>query len=326
VSGPRLDTLDRRILSIIQSAFPVIRRPFDELARRLGADAEEVLARVRRLRQAGVIRRLGAVFDSRALGYISTLAAARVPPARLRDVAQAVNRLPGVTHNYARDHAYNLWFTLTASSTGELRRRLEGLRRDTAVGEIYDLPAQRRYKIGMVLPVGGAVPPAPAGPPGRRPAPRKLDEPQKRLVRLVGGDVPLTAAPFDELAVQWGWPVERLMGQLAAWRSGGVIRRVGAVVAPRRVGFAASGMAVFAVGPEAIDRAGRRLAGRPEVTHCYRRPPMPDFPYELYAMIHGPGAEAVRSLGRRLADEAAAEAHNLLLSAIEFKKASMTYF
>ncbi|MEJ2670877.1 MAG: AsnC family transcriptional regulator, partial [Deltaproteobacteria bacterium] len=135
-----LDDLDRAILNEIQSHFPIASRPFAEVGKRVGASETEVLDRVAALTEAGIIRRLGANFTSRKLGYTSTLCAARVPPDRLDDFVAVVNRYPGVTHNYLRRHRYNVWFTLIAESEARLNQILEEISRAAGVPEILSLP------------------------------------------------------------------------------------------------------------------------------------------------------------------------------------------
>ena len=142
-----LDDLDRAILNEIQSHFPIDSRPYAEVGRRVGASEEEVLARVMAMAEAGIIRRLGANFTSRKLGYTSTLCAARVPPASLDHFVAVVNRYPGVTHNYLRRHRYNVWFTLIAESEERLNRILEEISQAAEVAEILSLPAQEVFKI-----------------------------------------------------------------------------------------------------------------------------------------------------------------------------------
>jgi siroheme decarboxylase len=142
-----LDGLDRAILNEIQSHFPIGSRPFAEVGERVGASEEEVLARVRAMADTGVIRRLGANFTSRKLGYTSTLCAARVPPESLDQFVSVVNRYPGVTHNYLRRHRYNVWFTLIAESEERLNQILEEISRASEVAEILSLPAQEVFKI-----------------------------------------------------------------------------------------------------------------------------------------------------------------------------------
>jgi len=142
-----LDHLDRAILNEIQSNFPIDSRPFAEVGRRVGASEEEVLARVTAMAEAGIIRRLGANFTSRKLGYTSTLCAARVEPESLDHFVAVVNRYPGVTHNYLRRHRYNVWFTLIAESAERLNRILEEISEAAEVAEILSLPAQEVFKI-----------------------------------------------------------------------------------------------------------------------------------------------------------------------------------
>ncbi|MHC4480867.1 MAG: siroheme decarboxylase subunit beta [Planctomycetota bacterium] len=321
-----MDEMDRRILSVIQTEMPVTERPYDALAARLGADAKEVYEGISRLRRWGLIRRLGPIFDSRRLGYASTLVAARVPPERLEEVAETVSALPGVTHNYRREHDYNLWFTLTAPSEQALERTLEDLRRDIGVSEVHSLPALAVYKIRVNFRLSDeeAEPDAaPAGPSG--PA-VELSEEQKELVRLLQEDLPPGPDPFAAVADQLGWPTERVVRQVRRWLEEGVIRRFGAVVRHRRLGFRANGMAVFRVSEERVDAVGRQLAGHAEVSHCYRRPSMPGWDYNLFAMVHGKSPEEVRDLVSRLAQELDAPDYQVLFSTTQYKKTSVNYF
>lgn len=148
-----LDDLDRAILNEIQSNFPLVPRPYAEMGKRVGAKEEEVLARVQALYEAGVIRRIGANFTSRKLGYTSTLCAARVPPEKLPRFAAVVNRYPGVTHNYLRKHRYNVWFTLIAESEAKLAEILQEIREATGVRDLLSLPAQEIFKIKVDFPM-----------------------------------------------------------------------------------------------------------------------------------------------------------------------------
>ena len=142
----QLDTTDRRLLDIIQTAFPLESRPFARLGAELDLSEAETLDRVRRLKKQGLIRRLGANFDSRKLGWRSTLCGAKVPEDRLEDFTAEVNRLPGVTHNYLRRHTYNVWFTLIAPSESDIAATLQGLAERTGITAL-NLPAQKVYKL-----------------------------------------------------------------------------------------------------------------------------------------------------------------------------------
>lgn len=141
-----LDGPDRQILDIIQSSFPLTSRPYDAIGEELGMSGEEVYARVRKMRKAGVIRRLGANFQSGKIGFKSTLCAAKVPEEAKADFVERVNSLPNVTHNYERDHQYNVWFTLICESREKEAEILANLREATGI-KILSLPASRFYKI-----------------------------------------------------------------------------------------------------------------------------------------------------------------------------------
>ena len=368
-----MDDLDKRILTAIQSDLPVAERPFDAVAARLGVGAGEVVERVGRLLAGGVIRRLGPVFDSRRLGYVSTLVAAKVPADRLEEVAETVNRLPGVTHNYARGGAYNLWFTLTERSQAALDRTLERLRGETGIADIHSLPALAVYKIRVHFDLTGhgsahgqkrggsgdpprntrdltgdgsahgqkrggsgdpprkrrgAPGPAPGPAPGAEPSaePAALSEPQKQFIRLIQDGLPPEREPFAAIAERLAWPVAQVVEQVREWLDAGVIRRFGAVVRHRELGYRANGMAVFCSPPETIDAAGQSLAADPAVSHCYRRPALPDFPYTLFAMTHGRSEDGVRRTVAHLADAAGLTDYDVLFSVREFKKDSMRYF
>lgn len=142
-----MDVIDKQLLNIIQADFPVAPHPYRFLAERLGISEDEALSRVRTLVESGVIRRLGASFDTRKLGHISMLVAARVPVERLQDVAEIVNSFQQVTHNYGRDHEYDLWFTLICRDADEMARVLEMIKARTGISDMHMLPAERMFKI-----------------------------------------------------------------------------------------------------------------------------------------------------------------------------------
>lgn len=142
-----LDNLDRQLLNLIQSKLPLTPEPYKELARALGSTEEEVIRRLKKFIEAGIIRRLGAIFDSRRVGYTGTLCALKVPPEKVAEVAEIVNSFPGVTHNYLRDHPYNMWFTILAESPEELNSTIEKIKQLTGIEDLLNLPAERVFKI-----------------------------------------------------------------------------------------------------------------------------------------------------------------------------------
>ncbi|MFZ5591758.1 MAG: AsnC family transcriptional regulator [Bacillota bacterium] len=145
--GVEMDDLDRQLLDLIQSDFPRVSRPYLALAQQLGTTEEEVLKRLARMVEKGIIRRLGGIFDSRRLGYTGTLCALHVPEERIEEVARVINSYPGVTHNYLREHRLNMWFTLLAPGTEHLERIIAEIKAQTGIAEIHSLPAEKIFKI-----------------------------------------------------------------------------------------------------------------------------------------------------------------------------------
>jgi DNA-binding Lrp family transcriptional regulator len=142
-----MDDIDRKILNLLQTDFPIEEEPFKKIGERVGIEEDEVLQRIKALQDEKIIRRIGAVFDLRKLGFVSSLCAARVPEERIADFVGIVNAYPGVTHNYRRSHEYNIWFTFIAPSEEELQRSIEEIRRRTGIDDILSLRATRTFKI-----------------------------------------------------------------------------------------------------------------------------------------------------------------------------------
>ena len=143
----KIDDIDRAILNRIQSDFPLTPRPYKTIGQQLDLSENEVIKRVRRLKDTGVIRRIGGNFTPHALGFVSTLCAAKVPPDKIIHFADVVNRYPGVTHNYRRDNSFNVWFTFIAPSMDEIEANLKQIAVDTGVTDILNLPATKMFKI-----------------------------------------------------------------------------------------------------------------------------------------------------------------------------------
>ncbi|RLB84821.1 MAG: Lrp/AsnC family transcriptional regulator [Deltaproteobacteria bacterium] len=144
---PPIDDMDRAILNLIQSDFPITQRPYLAIAQRLGFSENDVIKRLDRLKKKGIIRRIGGNFVPEKLGFVSTLCAAKVPEDKIESFAKAVNRYSGVTHNYQRDNKYNVWFTFIAPSMKKIEGNLENISRQTGIKEIINLPATKVFKI-----------------------------------------------------------------------------------------------------------------------------------------------------------------------------------
>ena len=329
----------------LQRGIPLCARPFAEVGARTGLSEEAVLALIGRLRERGDMRRFGAVFDARRLGYRSALCAVRVPTERLAQTAAAVAEAPGVTHAYERGWPEalpadspggpagrcwpNLWFTLAAPAE-TFASEMERLRAACLPDSLLELPAVRRFKIDVVFDVRTRErderveprPPRPVADASSVP----LDTEQRAWIRRLDGDLPVCARFFEAQAAALGVREETLLARLSTWQETGVIRRIGLLLRHRELGFRANGMCCWETAPEEVREKGRLLAAAPEVTHCYERPPAAAFPFRLYAMIHTRSWQETQRLFERLAAETALPGGQLLLSLTEFKKTSMQFF
>ncbi|NLJ72110.1 MAG: Lrp/AsnC family transcriptional regulator [Syntrophomonadaceae bacterium] len=148
-----MDDLDKRILDILQQEYPLSINPYNDIAIEVGITELEVINRIRKLKENGIIRRIGAVIDAKSMGFHSTLCASIVKNDRIEEVAKIINARTEVTHNYIRNHKYNLWFTLTASSPEKINGIIAQLE-DLAQIKVYSMPAKRLYKIRVALEMG----------------------------------------------------------------------------------------------------------------------------------------------------------------------------
>ena len=329
-----LDAIDRDLLEVLQSNFPLTVRPFDELARALGLDKEEVLARVRRLKQENVIRQISAIFDTRRLGYQSTLVAFHVPEGSLEHVAAQVSAHPGVSHNYARPHHYNLWFTLAVPPGIEAIDEIARLAEGADVSDWLNLPATRMFKLRTHFKLGEGASPSPHNTPRSGEQKRKVSPSVRAFtpadipfVRALQQDLPIVAYPFVEAAGQLNLSQEDLLAKARELNEAGIMRRFGAVLRHRRVGYGANGMACWVVPEAEVEAAGLRAAAFPEVSHCYQRPAYPPrWPYALFTMVHGQTKEQVETVVAQIAHQTGLNEYEVLYSTREFKKERVRYF
>lgn len=317
-----MDGTDRRLLDVLQESLPLVPRPFAALGQGLGLSEEEVLSRTRRLKQEGIIRQIGPIFSSRRLGYESTLAAFHVPAGRLERVAAQISLHPGVSHNYARNHHYNLWFTLTLPLDQDVGDEIARLAAEAGVEDALNLPSLRRFKLGVHFRMSGEQNRGPANePPPQRQEPAQLTTFERDAIRVLQGDLPLVARPFEEAAARLRTSEEALLETARDLDRRGIIRRFSAVLRHRRAGFAANGMACWVVPEGRIGAAGQTAAAHEAVTHCYQRPAYPPrWPYTLFTMVHGRTRGEVESIVEDIHRKIGPVEHTILYSEREFKK------
>lgn len=334
LSGPmRFDPRTAAILDRLQEHLPLVPRPFRSVAEELGLSERDILDCLAEQRRAGVVRQVSAIFDTRALGYQSSLVAARYPADRLDAAAAVINRHPGVSHNYRRDHEFNLWYTIAVPPARPLEADVEELHRASGAISSRLLPTIRTYKIGVRFALGKAHGTSAGASPrghghGRKDAgPVPLTQTDIQAIRALQDDLEAVERPFDAPARQRGFSsAEDLLVAGEALRASGAMRRLSAVLHHRQAGFNANGMVAWRATPEECDVAGPVMAANPGVSHCYQRPAYPDWPYTLFTMIHGQSRDEVQETIEQLREASDLSDYRTIYSTHEYKKVRVRYF
>lgn len=325
----KFDDTDARILDIIQQSFPLVSRPFADIASRLKMDESDVLERVRGLKKSGVLRQLSAIFDTRRLGYKSSLVAMRVKPQMIDHVASVINCHPGVSHNYEREGTYNLWFTIAVPPGSNLKSELDRFSVIDGIEKVRMLPTIKLFKIGVKLEIVESDKKKVAPSEQKRKVPQDAFEPteyDKEFIRQTQKDLELTEQPFKIPAQSLGMTEDRLFAELERYQNIGVMRRFAAILRHRDAGFSANGMIVWKVPESRIEQVGEKLGAFPQVSHCYQRPTYDDWPYNVFSMIHSRTREDADSVIKQIQSQIGVDEYRVLFSLREFKKTRVEYF
>jgi DNA-binding Lrp family transcriptional regulator len=331
-SAVPLDELDRKLLNLLQGSFPIAARPYAHVAQLAELSEEEVLGRTKRLLDERIIREITPIFDTRVLGYSSMLVAARVDSENPWRAAKIINSHPGVSHNYLRDHDFNLWFTIATEPDSPLglEGTLEVLERLTGAESVRQLPTLRLFKIRMDLEMEkGTETLAAAAAEAldyEEPEAIELSELDYAVIRATQGPMEVTPEPFDAAATELGITQDALFEHLESMRERRALRRVAAILFHRRAGFSANGMGVWRVPEERILELGPRMASFRGISHCYQRPTYADWPYSVFTMAHGRSKEECDAILDSIAEDTGIEDRRTLYSSTEFKKVRLRYF
>jgi DNA-binding Lrp family transcriptional regulator len=324
-----LDNIDKQILNDIQWTFPLVERPFLELAKEYQISEEQVIERIKKLKDIGIIRQISAIFDTRKLGYKSALVAFAVEKNKIDDVANEINKHPGVSHNYERNHEYNLWFTLAVPPYGDMKVDLEKMALLDGVLKYRVLPTLKMYKIGVKLDMVNDDP--------EKPNPsedvknletkaEKISELDREYIRQLQKDIEIVKEPFKIITENLGISSIDLFNKIKEYEKIGIMRRFAAILRHRQAGFTANGMIVWKIPEEKVDEKGLKIASFPQVSHCYRRPVYPDWEFNLFSMIHARTIEAAEKIAKEISSVIGIDNYKILFSSREFKKERVKYF
>jgi DNA-binding Lrp family transcriptional regulator len=327
-----LDEMTARVLNELQDHYPLVARPYREVGARLDISEEETLDRLREARAAGVVRQVCAIYDTKALGYSSALVAMHVAPERLDRAAAIINAHPGVSHNYRRNHEFNMWFTVAMPPGYDLDAVIQRLHELSGAESTRPMPTLKLFKIGVTLDMAGQRDIAARGRPEYSEERREeaklhpVTDEDITYIRATQGDLPDVPCPFESVAETLGTSVEAVLEHGRRMNAHGHLRRYAAILNHRAAGFRANGMAVWAVPEDRINEFGTFVAGYRNVSHCYERPTYPDWPYNVFSMIHSPRAEGVEEVANAIAAETGISDRRVLYSSTEFKKIRLPYF
>jgi DNA-binding Lrp family transcriptional regulator len=346
--------VDQRLLEEIQHDLPLESHPFQALGRRLGLQEHAVIEQVEKLLEQGIIREISAILDGSRIGYKSTLVAVRVSDERISEIADRISSHPGVSHNYQREHLYNLWFTLSIPREKEFDQEINGILGTKESIPYLILPALKTYKLRVHLHFakdpkveGGTAqggieedrraeagrqgeehPGNPATQPelGFPLTENGLDALDRRIISMLQRRFPIEPLPWLAMARELGIDEAVLLDRVRALKSKGIIRRIAGVLRHREAGFEANGMVCFAVPEQRINDAGRRVAQFSQVSHCYHRGIPPEWPYPLFAMVHARSRAECTRVASEIAEQISCRDYSILYSSREFKKERVKYF
>jgi DNA-binding Lrp family transcriptional regulator len=327
-----LDDMDKRLLNLMQGSFPIAPRPYQHVASQAGIAEEELLSRVQRLLDERIIRQVTPIFDTRALGYSSMLVAAKVDPENPWRAANVINAHPGVSHNYLRNHEFNIWFTIATEPDSPLglEQTIARLGEIAGAESIRQLPTLKLFKIRMDLEMEGgtetlagqvaeAVEPAET-------EPQPYDEFDRAVIRATQGDLPVVSEPFAPAAAALNVSQEQLLAHLEGMVERRLLRRVAAILFHRRAGFSANGMGVWKVPDDRVLELGMAMSQFRGISHCYQRPTYADWPYSVFTMAHGRSKEECDAILDSIAETTGITERATLYSSTEFKKIRLLYF
>ncbi|HEX2014455.1 MAG TPA: Lrp/AsnC family transcriptional regulator [Nitrososphaera sp.] len=328
-ANQQLDSVDKKLLNEIQWVFPLADRPYLEIASKHGISEQDVMRRITSLKKMGLIRQINAIFDTRRLGYKSALVAFAVEPDKLDQVAEKVNEHPGVSHNYERNHEYNMWFTLAVPPGSDMKQDLDKMAALAGVVKYRVLPTLKLYKIGVRLDMVNedAEQPKPTDEVKEmNPEKVQLTERDKEFIRELQKDLAVVQEPFKDLADNLCITTKELFAKAKEYESIGIMRRYAAILRHRDAGFVANGMVVWSVPEDKIDEVGFKLAAFPQVSHCYRRPVYPDWKFNLFSMVHARSLAAAEKMAVEMSETIGIKDYKILFSSREFKKERVKYF
>lgn len=321
------EKMENELLFQMQNAFPMTQKPFEIIAKELDSTEDVILTMVQKLKDEKIIRQTSAIFDTKRLGYKSSLVAFKVDESKIDEAAEIINAHPGVSHNYLRNHDYNIWFTMAVepNSIFGLERTIEILKERTGAEDAIVLPTLKMFKISVKMDTTGKR--------AKKEKLKKLAHKEIDLtpehiavIKELQKDIEVTSEPFKSAREKLGLSYDEFFEIAKELKESGVMRRFATILNHRKAGFGANAMSVWAVPEDKGEAIGKEMAEFSAVSHCYLRPSYPNWPYNLFAMVHAKTQEECDTLIEEMAKESGLTEYGKLYSTVEFKKQRLVYF
>ncbi len=319
--------MKQEILSRIQKKFPLVANPFQVIAEELGIDETEVLDILAKEKESGIIRQTSAIFDTKRLGYQSSLVAFKIAPSKIDKAVEIINSHPGISHNYERNHEFNIWFTIAVEPDSQLglQETVKLLARLTQANDFIVLPTLKLFKISVKLNTTGKD--------KKKERVKKVMHKEIELtplhhdiIKYAQHDIDFVSEPFQKIVNALNIDYDTFFSTLQELQDAGVMRRFASILNHRQAGFNANAMVVWDVDEQEGEKIGEKAAAFSAVSHCYLRPKYANWPYNLFTMVHGKTTEETNAMIAEMAQEIDAKAHMPLYSSREFKKVRIEYF
>lgn len=312
---------EKGILEEIQQDIPLVHRPFLEIGDRLAMDESSVISTITELKDKNIIRDISAIYNAKGLGYKSTLVALSTETPD--QTALVISGYHAVSHNYYREHHFNIWFTVTIPEEDDFSRVIDSILCDENYESYKILPSLRTFKIGMNLRFKGNNKKKTDNTYSSEIGQIDID---RDLIRTLQNPFPLVSNPWSEIALELGKSEEVLFRDLTLLKKNRVIKRISGVLRHRNAGYGANGMACFCLEEGQVENAGYKAAEYNAVSHCYERPVYEGWPYSLFAMTHGMTRNDCEEIVKEIAREIGASDFLILYSTKEYKKERVKYF
>ena len=321
------EELKNELLYKMQSSFPLTQKPFLELAKQFDTSEDEILELVKELKADGILRQTSAIFDTKRLGYKSSLVAFKVAEDKIDKAVEAINAHPGVSHNYLRDHDFNIWFTMAVepSSKFGLEKTIEILAKQSEADESIILPTLKLFKISVKMDTTGKKAKKEQVKKAKN---KNLELTPKHIeaIKELQKDIAIVSEPFLEATKKLNISYDEYFTLANELKEAGVMRRFATILRHRKAGFNANAMSVWEAPEDKAEEIGEKLASFSAVSHCYLRPSFPNWKYNIFAMVHAKTQEESNALIEEMAKETGLTNYRKLYSTKEFKKQRIVYF